>query len=181
MEKENKDKPLASTEKIAVWPHQETSKGVKIYRVSFNQFNGERHYVSVFGKAGNVEMNPDNILELCLRNKVTIKSENEKGPFTCTIVNRGVDEKSNQKGDKVYQNHTLKTGIVYHKLDQEGRLFGYNCNRVGFYCSSEDSKTNKQMYIAPEDCFKLLEGKSIFKDEKMASLKTVATPSQSEG
>lgn len=175
MKNEQKIKPLAKLGNIAVWPAKEIKTGVKIQTVSFDQCNGERQYVSIFPKMGNITLDAEQILNLCLKDQVTVNGESSYGPYTCTVVNKGIETSEQQKDGNTYKNHTMKTGLAFHKIDKNDNLFGYSCDGIGFYRSSEDTKTNKEMELDPKDCFKLLEGKSIFKNDKMASLKIFQT------
>lgn len=171
MNEEEKQKPEANFGNIAVWPAKTVNGNLKVNTVTIDKFDGERQYVSVFPKIGDFELLPNEILEVCSKNRVTLEGMHDGKQFACTIVNRGIETNSNDKDGNTYKNHTMKLGLAFHKIDKEGHTFGYSCNGVGFYKNTLDKNTNKEIHLTPEDCFTLLDGKTLIKDGLIASLR----------
>ena len=175
MEIENRRKPLAKKDNIAIWRSDNTSTGKKTYKASIDQINGERKYVTIFPDLGSIKLMPEEILEIMNRNKIKLDGHNEKGPFECTVVNRGISTSQVQKGANTYYNHTLNLGVAYHKKDPAGYLCGFSCNGVGFF--KDVIHKDDSLEITPEECFDLLDGKTIFKENREASLNFLKTNS----
>lgn len=167
-------KPILKSGNIAVWPAKQLSTGHKPYTVSFEKADKERTYVSVFPNIAGYELRPEEILALSLGKPVRMEDENHScGPKICTIVNRGIESKITEKDEQSYTNNKMILGIAFHKLGENGHTFGYNCNGVNFYAQSGDPKNDQDIYLTPQDCFKLLNGETIIKDNREAFLRHI--------
>lgn len=164
------NKPLITSGKIAVWPANELKSGKKIYNVSFENADNQRSYISVFANIAGQELKSDEILALSCGKNVRIEDETEYGPRICTIVNRGIEIKIIEKDGRSYENNTMILGMAFHKLDEKGKTFGYLCNGISFFAESTDPKSKRDIYLTPQDCFKLLDGLPITKDDNEAFL-----------
>lgn len=163
-------KPLVSSGNIAVWPAKELKNGKKIYNVSFDNADKERNYISVFANIAGQELKPDEVLALSYGKNVRIEDETQYGRKIYTIINRGVETKIAEKDGNSYENNHMVLGIAFHKLTPEGKTFGYLCNGISFFAESGDLKSQREIYLTPQDCFKLLDGQPIIKDDNEAFL-----------
>ncbi len=175
--KEYNQKPIAKSGNIAVWPAKELINGKKVYPVSFEKPESQRTFVSVFPKIAGHELKPEEILSLSQGIPVTIQSENQYGPTLCTIVNRRIETKIIEQENTSHTNYTMILGAAFHKLDKEGHTWGYNINcngaRISFYADSGDVKTDRNIILTPQDCFKLLDGQTIIKGNLEAHLSKI--------
>lgn len=157
-------KPLISSGNIAVWPAKELNNGKKVYGVTFENVEDRQNYISVFANIAGYELKPDEVLALALGKDVRIEDEGQYGPRTCTIVNRSNLTKINEKEGKSYENTHMVLGAAFHKVDENGKTFCYSCNGVSFFSDSGDQQNDRNMFLTPQDCFKLLDGCTVSKD-----------------
>lgn len=173
MTMEDKKKPLERSGNITVWQAKELKNGKKVYKVSFENAAQQRTYVSVFANIAGHELKPDEILALAEGKNVRIVDQNLYGPRVCSIVNRGIEIKITQQEERFYENHKMILGVAFHKLNNEGKMFGYLCNGISFYVETEDLNSKRSIYLTPQDCFKLLDGLPVTKDGNEAFLKYI--------
>lgn len=169
----NNKQPLERSGNIAVWSAKVLKNGKKIYNVSFENADQQRTNVTVFAKIAGYELQPDEILALASGKNVRIVDETLSGPKICTVVNRGIETKIIEKNGHIYKNHSMLLGVAFHKIDNEGKLFGYLCKDIGFFAESNDPANQRSIYLTPQDCFKLLDGLPVVKGDNEAFLRYI--------
>lgn len=163
-------KPELRFKNAVIWPAKE-SDGELEQRVSIYGFNVQDVFINP--KINNdIQLSSKQILELCMKDQITIKGKSEKHPFACTIVNKDVQTFSKTP---YHESIKMNTCLVFHKLDARGNLIGYNYNKTGFNAHSWDCRTDQAMNLTPKDCVDLYEGKPVLKDGCIASLSKTKT------
>lgn len=173
MQKDNQ-KPILTSGNIAIWPPKKVGNDKTVYPVSFETSDKKRDYISVFANIAGYELKPEEILALRQGIPVKIEDFSQDKLKVCTIVNRGIEIKINEQEGKLYENNFMKLGVVFHRSNEVKQLLtygiNYNGSQISFFIESKDPETDRSIYLKPEDCFKLLDGQIIFKDDLQASL-----------